>query len=138
MNLCRFAQRNVDFSPYGQKIRAHLAATKTEFKRCDQPAMIPRPTLENMGITYRRIPILALGKDIYCDTLAIVDKLQEISGSEALPTSPADSAYETFGTRTFWASLPLVPQKLVTPEFAKERKNIFRQLNYPQPFNREP
>lgn len=67
-----------------------------------------------------------MGKDIYCDTLAIIDKLQEIAGSQALPTSPADKAYEAFAARTFWSSLPLVPEKLVTPEFAKERKNIFR------------
>jgi len=38
---------------------------------------LPRPELsETMGITYRRIPILAIGRDIYADTSLIVSTLE--------------------------------------------------------------
>ncbi|KAF1354067.1 hypothetical protein EJ07DRAFT_66449, partial [Lizonia empirigonia] len=63
-------------SPYGQKIRAALAASGISFQRSDQPMVLPRPILEKLDITYRRIPLLTLGKDIYCNTLLIINKLQ--------------------------------------------------------------
>ena len=38
---------------------------------------LPRPELsETMGITYRRIPILAIGRDIYTDTSLIASTLE--------------------------------------------------------------
>lgn len=38
---------------------------------------LPRPELsETMGITYRRIPILAIGKDVYADTGLIASTLE--------------------------------------------------------------
>lgn len=33
-----------------------------------QPVILPRPDLKALGVTYRRIPVLAIGRDIYCDT----------------------------------------------------------------------
>ena len=39
---------------------------------------MPRPDLEALGINYRRIPIVAIGKDVYCDTLLILDKLERL------------------------------------------------------------
>jgi glutathione S-transferase len=38
---------------------------------------LPRPELsERMGITYRRIPILAIGRDFYADTSLIASTLE--------------------------------------------------------------
>jgi len=38
---------------------------------------LPRPELsETMGITYRRIPILAIGRDVYADTSLIASTLE--------------------------------------------------------------
>ena len=39
--------------------------------------MMPRPDLERLGIKYRRMPILAVGRDIYLDTRLILRKLEE-------------------------------------------------------------
>jgi len=39
--------------------------------------MLPRPEITDyLGITYRRIPILAIGNDVYCDTSLIVNALE--------------------------------------------------------------
>lgn len=114
-----------DFSPYGQKTRLLLTAAGKPFQRCDQPPVLPRPTLETLGITYRRIPVLAIGKDVFCDTSIIVDAVQSLFGP--LPQSPADKAYEAFGNTTFWSVLSLVPKAALTPEFIKDRETIFRQ-----------
>ncbi|EFE37189.1 hypothetical protein TRV_08157 [Trichophyton verrucosum HKI 0517] len=38
---------------------------------------MPRPDLEALGVKYRRIPVLSIGKDVYCDTRLIIKKLEE-------------------------------------------------------------
>ncbi|KAF8524405.1 hypothetical protein BU17DRAFT_63388 [Hysterangium stoloniferum] len=36
----------------------------------------PRPELLNLGLSYRRVPVLALGRDLYIDTALILDVLE--------------------------------------------------------------
>lgn len=39
---------------------------------------LPRPeVIELLGIGYRRIPLLAIGNDVYCDTSLIVSQLEK-------------------------------------------------------------
>lgn len=39
--------------------------------------MMPRPLLkETLGLSYRKIPILAIGREIYCDTSLIIEALE--------------------------------------------------------------
>jgi glutathione S-transferase len=114
-------------SPYGYKVRLALTTNRIAFKQCDQPLMLPRLALQGLGIQYRRIPLLAIGKDIYCDSTAIVARLQEIANPKILSTTPADMAFEAFSTRVFWGSWPLIPAGAITPEFARDRKSIARK-----------
>jgi glutathione S-transferase len=45
---------------------------------------LPRPELsEMMGITYRRIPVLAIGRDVYADTSLIASTLERRYPSSA-------------------------------------------------------
>jgi len=38
----------------------------------------PRPQLiDLLGLHYRRIPVLAIGRDVYCDTFLMAAKLEE-------------------------------------------------------------
>lgn len=37
---------------------------------------MPREDLDALGVKYRRIPILSIGRDIYCDTRLIIQKLE--------------------------------------------------------------
>jgi glutathione S-transferase len=39
---------------------------------------MPRPDLAAIGVKYRRIPVLSIGRDIYCDTALILDKLEQL------------------------------------------------------------
>ncbi|KAH6644302.1 hypothetical protein C7974DRAFT_18294 [Boeremia exigua] len=118
-----------DFSPYSQKIRAALAVAGISFERSDQPLVLPRPILEQLDITYRRIPLLAFGKDIYVDSSLIIDELQ--SRYNALPTTPADKAFEVFGVQIFASALNVIPTAALTPEFIKDRLTIFPALANP-------
>jgi glutathione S-transferase len=38
---------------------------------------MPRPDLADLGISYRRIPVLAIGRHVYCDSRLILQVLQE-------------------------------------------------------------
>lgn len=59
--------------------------------------MLPRPILTDLGITYRRVPVVSIGKDVYCDNQAILAGLQASFPDKALPRGPHDYAFETFG-----------------------------------------
>lgn len=84
------------FSPYGRRITHYLTLRQIPHTTVEQPAVLPRPDLENLGIQYRRIPLLAIGKDIYCDTKAILKTLEERfpsgKGGEAYPGISATDA----------------------------------------------
>lgn len=102
-----------------------------EYKRCDQPAVLPRKDLEALGITYRRIPVLAVGKDIYCDSSLIYDIVLDKLGKYHVITSPADKAWETWGYETFMAILPLIPGDFLSDGFVKDRQTIFPIVKRP-------
>jgi glutathione S-transferase len=39
--------------------------------------MLPRPILtQTFALTYRKIPVLAIGREIYCDTSLIIEALE--------------------------------------------------------------
>jgi glutathione S-transferase len=61
-----------------------------------QPPILPRPDLAKLGIHYRRIPLLSIGRDIYLDTRLIIAKLENLYPS--LPrlgaSSPEQKAIE--------------------------------------------
>ena len=47
----------------------------------------PRPELLTLGIPYRRVPVLAIGNDVYCDTALIATALERrFPPSQGYPT----------------------------------------------------
>ena len=77
------------FSPWASKVVSYLALRGIPHSRCEQPITLPRPDLDNLGVNYRRIPLLTAGRDIYCDTLLILEKLEE--------WYPGDGKYKSIG-----------------------------------------
>ncbi|KAF1988664.1 hypothetical protein K402DRAFT_462034 [Aulographum hederae CBS 113979] len=118
-------------SPFAQKIRLLLTVAGIPFKSCTQPSILPRPLLDSLDIKYRRIPILAIGKDIYCDTICIIDSIQKHFPEKRLIESNADPAYEAFGKRTFANALLLVPVSVFGEGFLRDRESIFPVLKRP-------
>ena len=80
-----------EFSPVGQKTKLLLTAAGVDFERVDVSPVLPRKELEALGITYRRIPLLAVGKDVYCDSSLIIDVVLNKLAKGKLPTSVAVS-----------------------------------------------
>lgn len=51
---------------------------------------MPRPDVEALGVSYRRIPLVAIGRDVFCDTLLITEKLDELFPGDH-PLAPKDT-----------------------------------------------
>ncbi|KAK2019318.1 glutathione S-transferase [Colletotrichum eremochloae] len=65
-------------SPYARRIVWYLALRGIPYVQCMQPPVLPRPDVNKLGIVHRRIPILAIGRDIYYDTRLMLRKLEQL------------------------------------------------------------
>ena len=63
-------------SPFSEKIRRILAFKALPWSSVDQPIMMPKPELVALTGGYRRIPVLQIGADVYCDTALIARSLE--------------------------------------------------------------
>ena len=105
------------------------------------PMTLPRPDLaDRLGVTYRLIPVLAIGKDVYCDSSLIASVLERTftpaqefgtlfpkrkggAGTadtgmiKALAMSYADRALGALGSQT-------LPYHKFKPEFLADRSNV--------------
>ncbi|KAF2106450.1 hypothetical protein BDV96DRAFT_590965 [Lophiotrema nucula] len=79
-------------SIYSHRVLWYLWLRGLPYDECIQPAYMPRPDLASININYRRIPILAIGKDIYCDSRLIIKTLEErFPGSNLSPRTSQEA-----------------------------------------------
>lgn len=71
-------------SPFAEKIRLALGLKNLAWTSCDAPDMMPKPELQALTGGNRRIPVLQIGADIYCDTSLICDVLESIEPTPTL------------------------------------------------------
>ncbi|MCH1554314.1 MAG: glutathione S-transferase family protein [Luminiphilus sp.] len=86
-----------DRSPYAEKVRLLFGLMDAEWRSVMVPIQPPRETLAILAGGYRRIPVMQLGADIYCDTRLICQELisdrPDLSGHPSLAaTNLADRA----------------------------------------------
>ena len=94
---------------------------------------MPRPDVKALGINYRRIPLMAVGKDVYCDTRICLQKLEKMFPDGALGSSlPEQHALEklfeiwTIDGGVFNRASQLIPTSmplLNDPKFTKDRED---------------
>ena len=65
-----------DSSPFSEKVRVCLGIKQLAWSCVDQPVIMPKPELVALTGGYRRIPVMQIGADIYCDSQLIVRELQ--------------------------------------------------------------
>lgn len=65
-----------DTSPFSEKVRICLGIKQLDWAAVDQPVVMPKPDLLALTGGYRRIPVLQIGADIYCDSVLIVRELE--------------------------------------------------------------
>ena len=62
-------------SPFAEKVRLALGLKGVPWRSAIQPRIAPKPALTPLTGGYRRIPVLQIGADIYCDTRRILAEL---------------------------------------------------------------
>ncbi len=67
-----------DASPFSEKIRKILAFKGVPWRSVEQPNMMPKPDLLPLTGGYRRIPVLQIGADVYCDTQCIARTIERL------------------------------------------------------------
>ncbi|KAK6366575.1 hypothetical protein LTS17_010661 [Exophiala oligosperma] len=95
---------------------------------------MPRPDLKALGVNYRRIPVMAIGRDIYCDTRIMLRKLEELFPNSPLRASTSEEkAIEKFlevwtiEAGIFVRASQLIPTNmplLNDPKFTKDREDF--------------
>jgi glutathione S-transferase len=68
-------------SPFAEKIRALLGYKAIQWGSVSQPQVMPKPDLTALTGGYRRIPVLQIGADVYCDTGLIAEVLDALQPS---------------------------------------------------------
>lgn len=82
-------------SPFGGKVAFYLKLRGIIYRECPQPMTWYRPDVELLGTRYRRIPLAAIGKDIYCDSGLLLEKIEELFPCSTLgSTKSSDRAIE--------------------------------------------
>ena len=63
-------------SPFSEKVRVALGIKQLAWRAVEQPVIMPKPDLIPLTGGYRKIPVLQIGADIYCDTQIILRELE--------------------------------------------------------------
>ena len=85
-------------SLFAEKIRRILAYKRIPYRAVAQPMTAPKPSLTALTGGYRRIPVLQIGADAYCDTACIARPIEELHPSP--PCLPAGTAIWPRWSRT--------------------------------------
>ncbi len=75
-----------ELSPYAEKIRLALGRKGLAWRSVQTPMVMPKPDHMELTGGYRRVPVLQIGADIYCDTHCIARVLDRVAPNP--PLSP--------------------------------------------------
>ena len=71
-------------SPFAEKVRLALGLKGLDYHAVTIPALMPKPELMPLTGGYRHTPVLQVGADVYCDTLAILRQLERMHPAPSL------------------------------------------------------
>ena len=81
-----------DRSPFSEKVRLIFGLKRLEWRSVVQPMVLPKPALTPLTGGLRRIPVLQIGADVYCDTNLIAAELDRRFPDPPLFGPPAEAA----------------------------------------------
>ncbi len=73
-----------DLSPFSEKIRLALGYKGLPWKSVKVDPVPPRPLLDTLTGGYRRVPVLQIGADVYCDTEVIFRAIERVKPAPTL------------------------------------------------------
>jgi glutathione S-transferase len=96
-------------SPFAEKIRALLGFKGVAWQSVAQPDIMPKADLQALTGGYRRIPVLQIGADVYCDTSLIVQVIERMYPTPSMYGTGNAGAIDTIAQwaddTLFWAAM---------------------------------
>lgn len=125
-------------SPFSEKVRAIFGAKALAWRSLQVSMVMPRPATIALTGGYRRIPVLQVGADVYCDTALIAEYLDDQGTGPTLFPAGQLLAAQTLArwvdTELFWAAVTLrfMPENMgnffadpgAAQAFAEDRANF--------------
>lgn len=116
-----------DSSPFSEKVRLMLGIKGLAWRSVVQPVIMPKPHLVPLTGGYRRIPVLQIGADVYCDTQVILAELERRFPNPTVVRG-GDWAINLWADRTwFQASVGVIFGEIggnVPKEFVADREKL--------------
>jgi glutathione S-transferase len=123
-----------DNSPFSEKIRVCLGIKGLAWGAVDQPVIMPKPHLVPLTGGYRKIPVMQIGADIYCDSVLIARELERrYPGPSLFPTGDFGLAHALAywsDKAVFHATVAVIFGNLgahVPEDFVKDRQALTGQ-----------
>ncbi|KAF2161424.1 hypothetical protein M409DRAFT_28155 [Zasmidium cellare ATCC 36951] len=109
---------NFPESVFGRRMVRYFNLRSLLYSQIRVPPNMPRPILqEKLGINYRRIPVMAIGRDIYIDTRIMLPKLEKFFPEKRLGAqSSFDAGFEAMLEEfvidggPFWRTAGCIPE----------------------------
>lgn len=136
-------------SPFSQKIRSILGYCDLSWNSVLSPPMPPRPNLDPLTGGYRKIPVMQIGADLFCDTRIITTELATLTNRPTLDRAHCGVDIQNFvdevDLRIFFASAGSAPPlralgtllksfgPLQTLAFIKDRINMVQMSKVAMP-----
>ena len=118
-------------SPYAEIVRTALGVKGLSWRRIDQPSIMPRPFLTPITGGYRRIPVMQIGADIYCDTGVILREIDRRFPDPPLTSAHASGAVwamRNWAERAWFAATVAIVfgarGESVSQDFIKDREQL--------------
>ena len=77
-----------DSSPFSEKVRVMFGLHGLAWRSVIQPVIMPKPDLVPLTGGYRRIPVMQIGADIFCDTQVILAELDRRTDGKGFAAGP--------------------------------------------------
>ncbi|KAF7191070.1 hypothetical protein HII31_07585 [Pseudocercospora fuligena] len=128
-----------EMSTFTIKIQHVLKLKQIAYKFITVPTMMPRPILrDTFNLTYRKIPVLAIGRELYCDTSLICEALEHFfppsEGYQSIyPEAQEGRTYRPLirGFASYWTDRPifrvmtgLMPASIWRSSFGTDRAQL--------------
>ena len=124
-------------SPFSEKIRKIFAHKKIKWRSVEQPVIMPKPKLVPLTGGYRKIPVMQIGADVYCDTTVIVRKLDELYPAPTLYPPGAEAAANIIAMwadrRLFFSCVTVIFEKMaatIGKDFIEDRSKLMAGANF--------
>ena len=121
-----------ELSTFSEKIRVAMGLKGLAWRSVDIPAAPPRPLLAPLTGGYRRVPVLQMGADIWCDTNIILPALERLFPSPSFYPGGCEGLARGLSfawDRAIWMPTIGVLTHFIgdqiPPEFLKDRKEDY-------------